>query len=112
MIKLALNPELVLTELKTWRDATLMTRHRTPPHRDNDSGALGARMIGAAERLDGFLMLLQSCSTSPEDAGELTLLVGELHDFRDWVQQGQYAAKVLQTLPPVGARKRTSGRRH
>jgi hypothetical protein len=106
MIKLALDPELVMTELRMWRDATLMTRRRSPP-RATEPRTLAANMSGTAERVDGFLMLLQSCSAAPGDANEFVQLVAELREFRDWVQQAQYAAHVLQTLSPATTRKRT-----
>lgn len=108
MIKLLLDPEVVLRELTTWRDATLMTRRRSAPRRESEPRMLAASMSGAAERIDGFLMLLRAGSTGPEDAGEHERLIAQLREFKDWIQQGQYAAKVLQTLAPATPRKRTS----
>jgi hypothetical protein len=107
MINLALDPELVLRELTTWRDATLMTRRRGTPRRESEPRMLAGSMSGAAERVDGFLMLLQSCSTVAEDANELAQLIAELREFRAWVEQGQHAADLLQSLVPAASRKRT-----
>jgi hypothetical protein len=107
MVKLVLDPQVVLSELETWRDATLMTRRRSVLRRDSEPRVAAARMAGAAERVEGLLMLLNACSTElPEDAGELEQLVAQLREFKAWVQQAQYAAQLLQTLSPPTARKR------
>jgi hypothetical protein len=113
MIKLVLNPELVLTELRTWRDATLMTRRRSLPRRAVEPRMLAVSMAGAAERVDGFLMLLQSCSAAPNDASELARLIAELREFKLWVAQGYDAAQLLETLSqaPTGKRGPTHARR-
>jgi hypothetical protein len=108
MINLALDPELVLRELTTWRDATLMTRRRGAPRRESEPRMLAGSMSGAAERVDGFLMLLQSCTTGAEDASKIAQLVSDLREFRAWVQQGQHAAQLLQSLVPAASRKRPS----
>jgi hypothetical protein len=106
MINLTLDPDVVLRVLRTWRAATLMTRRRSPPRRDSEARMLAASMAGAAERVDGFLMLLHSCSAAPDHAGELARLVTELREFKAWAEQGKYAAQLLQTLAPTPSRKR------
>ncbi len=59
-----------------------------------------------AERVDGFLMLLQSCSTEPADHAQLARLMAELREFRNWLQQGRYATQLIDTLSEGAAMTR------
>jgi hypothetical protein len=106
MVKLVLDPQVLLSELDTWRNATLMTRRRGVPRHGGEPAITAAGMAGAAERVEGLLMLLNACSSEPDDASEVAQLVAQLREFKAWVQQAQYAAQLLQTLSPRAARKR------
>ena len=87
----------------------VLTRSRGEVPDDSDALLIGKSLAGAAERVDGCLMLLHSCTVHDQDAEEFSALLGDLRELREWVQQGLDAARIVRSLPTADVRHKTAG---
>jgi hypothetical protein len=107
-MRLTLDTAELRSSIPTWRDAVVLTRSRGDGPNDSDAFLIGKRLAVAAERVDGCLMLLDSCTVREHDATEFAALIRELREFRDWVQQGLDAVQIVRSLPTADVGPKTA----
>jgi hypothetical protein len=95
IIQLTLDPAGLLSAVRTWQEAVVVSTRGRPPSALRDDVALRSSITGAAERVDGCLMLLQSCAVQHEELQRFNALVGELRSIRDWIQQSCDAVRIV-----------------
>jgi hypothetical protein len=87
-MKIDLDPENIQVAMDMWRKATDMEIPLAPELRSHFFTQRGSILEGFVKTANNWIMLLNGCKATGDDAGELDALRKEINDFKSWASKG------------------------